>query len=122
MTVIDGDQNSDTRTVKGTTSAWYQVFVYEGSLGSNPLSYTATLVAAPGMVFDLYAYDGDGAATDCLGEARLAIGSPAEVSATWSDTFGVDDGRWVTLEVRYVSGNVCNPAPEWTLIMTGHTL
>jgi hypothetical protein len=27
----------------------------------------------------------------------------------------------VGFEVRYISGEACNPAPEWTLTVQGHT-
>jgi hypothetical protein len=32
-----------------------------------------------------------------------------------------DDTRWITLEVRYISGEVC-PANQWTLTVQGHTM
>jgi hypothetical protein len=42
------------------------------------------------------------------------------VSSTWGDTLGVDDTRWLTLEVRYISGEMC-PSDPWTLTVKGHT-
>jgi hypothetical protein len=43
------------------------------------------------------------------------------VSSSWSDVAFSDDDRWISFEVRYISGEVCDPAPEWTLTVTGHT-
>jgi hypothetical protein len=118
---INGDTDNDTRTKKGTTSAWFKVLVTEGSNFSNGLSYTASLVSPPGFLFELFAYEGDGSVPDCLAEALLAVGSPPSVSGSWSDTFNFDDQRWISLEVRYISGQGCDPAPEWTLTVQGHT-
>ena len=118
---IHGDTGSDTRTVKGSTSAWFKVLVVEDSNFSNGLSYTASLVSPPGFLFQLFAYEGDSAVPNCLGEAHVAVGSPPSVSNAWNDNFGSDDDRWISFEVRYISGQVCDPAPEWTLTVQGHT-
>lgn len=73
------------------------------------------------MVFRLFAYPGDGNGYDCLGTTVPGAGVPSSVTDTWSDSFGSDDGRWIGLEVRYESGQQCNPAPKWTLTVEGHT-
>jgi hypothetical protein len=116
-----GDEDGDARTVKGTKAAWFKVLVTEGSSFSNDLSYTATLISPPGLVFQLFAFNGDGAMPNCLGEALVAVGNPPSVSSKWPDNSGPDDQRWITFEVRYISGEVCDPAPEWTLSVKGHT-
>jgi hypothetical protein len=64
LSSIAGDQGADTRTVNGTTSRFFKVLVAESFNMSAPLSYTATLVSPPGMVFDLYVYPGDASAPD----------------------------------------------------------
>jgi hypothetical protein len=120
LTSIDGDAGSDTRTVSGTTSAWFKVFVNDVTNFASNESYTATLVSPPGMVFRLFAYTGDGMMTKCLGTAIPGVGMPLTVSAQWSDGLG-DDSRWISLEVRYESGQECNPAPKWTLTVKGNT-
>ena len=123
LSAVDGDQHSDTRTVKGTTSKWLKVLVSEGvsSFLSFPkLSYKAALVTPPGMDFDLFEYDGTISTPSCSGSPRHASGSPEAVTTTWGDTLGVDDTRWITLEVRYISGEVC-PSDPWTLTVKGHT-
>jgi hypothetical protein len=50
-----------------------------------------------------------------------ATGVPEAITAQWDDTNGNDD-RWVTLEVRYVSGQACGGAAKWTLTVAGHTI
>jgi hypothetical protein len=84
-------------------------------------SYTATLVSPPGMAFDLYAYTGDANAPNCLASAVLAGGSPETVSDSWPDVAIQDDNRWITLEVRSVSGQPCTPGAMWTLTVVGNT-
>jgi hypothetical protein len=115
LSAIDGDQNNDTRAVKGTTSKWFKVLVNEAvsSIFNDQLSYTATLATPPGMDFDLFEYD------SCMGTPKHATGSPELVTETWSDSNSSDD-KWVTFEVRYIAGDMCPSAP-WTLTVKGHT-
>lgn len=123
LSAVDGDRHSDTRTVEGTTSKWLKVLVSEAvsSFLSFPkLSYKATLVTPPGMDFDLFEYDGTISTPSCSGNPKHASGSPEAVTATWGDTLGVDDTRWITLEVRYIAGEMC-PSDPWTLTVKGHT-
>ncbi len=123
LSAVDGDQHSDTRTIKGTTSRWFKVLVSEAvsSFISFPkLSYTATLATPPGMDFDLFEYDGTISTPSCSGNPKHATGNPEAVSSSWGDTLGVDDTRWLTLEVRYISGEMC-PSNPWTLTVKGHT-
>jgi hypothetical protein len=117
---VDGDTGSDVRTLSGTTSKWFKVHINEGSIIINDFKYQVILQSPPGMDFDLYEYVGDGAATNCLGNAIHAMGDPESVSDSWSDTIGVDDGRWLSLEVRYISGSACGADAKWTLTVKGH--
>lgn len=124
MSAIAGDKGNDTRIVKGTTSKWFKVQVNEAvsSIISFPqLSYTATLAAPAGMDFDLFEYDGTTATPSCAGNPKHAMGNPESVSDVWGDTLNSDDTRWITLEVRYVSGEIC-PADQWILTVQGHTM
>lgn len=121
ITSIAGDDGNDTRTLTGTTSAWFKVFVNDVSNFASNESYTATLVSPPGMVFRLFAYTGDGMMTNCLGAAVQGTGMPPSVTDSWPDSFGPDDSKWISLEVRYESGQVCNPMPKWTLTVQGNT-
>ena len=118
---FDGDADGEPSTAKGTKAAWYKVLVTEDSLLSKDLSYTATLVSPPGLVFQLFAFNGNASTPNCLAEALVAVGNPPSVTSTWEDVFNSDDDKWITFEVRYISGEVCDPAPEWTLTVTGHT-
>jgi hypothetical protein len=118
---IVGDQNNDTRMQKGTTAAWFKVLVKEASGLSNQMSYTATLVSPPGMVFKLFAYTGTSSMPNCSASAEVAPGDPPSITSVWADKFNFDDGRWITFEVRYISGEVCSPQPSWTLTVKGHT-
>ena len=123
LSAVDGDQNNDTRTIKGTTSKWFKVLVNEAvsSIISYPqLSYTATLATPPGMDFDLFVYNGSFSTPSCSGTPKHASGNPESVNDTWADTIGTEDTRWLTLEVRYISGEMC-PSDPWTLTVKGHT-
>jgi hypothetical protein len=119
---IDGDQNDDVRTEKGTTSKWFMIYVHEASTKSEQVSYTASLVSPPGVNFDLFVYPGDGNGPKCLSDPLKAMGSPQSVTQTWPDQGGHDDSMWISLEIRYISGSsdTCPPAP-WTLKVEGHT-
>ena len=124
MAAISGDKDSDTRIVKGITSKWFKVMVNEAvsSIISFPqLSYTASLTTPAGMDFDLFEYDGDASTPSCSGNPKHALGNPESVSDSWGDTLNFDDTRWLTLEVRYVSGEMC-PSDQWTLTVKGHTI
>jgi hypothetical protein len=124
MSAIAGDKGNDTRIVKGTTSKWFKVQVNEAvsSIISFPqLSYTATLATPAGMDFDLFEYDGTTSTPSCAGNPKHAQGNPESVSDVWGDTLNSDDTRWITLEVRYISGEVC-PANQWMLTVQGHTM
>jgi hypothetical protein len=109
------------RTATGSTSKWFKVLVHDPvNLGFDNESYTATLQSPAGMDFDLFAYDGDASAPDCFAAAVQAAGNPESITESWSDGLGNDD-RWITLEVRYVSGQLCGAAAKWTLTVEGHT-
>jgi hypothetical protein len=117
---INGDTGSDVRVLNGTTSKWFKLRINEGSNFINDMSYVVTLQSPPGMDFDLYEYVGDGMATNCLGDAIHAMGDPESVSDAWGDSIGTDNGRWISLEVRYISGSACGPGAKWTLTAEGH--
>lgn len=118
---IVGDEDNDTRVQQGTTAAWFKVLVKEESGLSHPMSYTATLVSPPGMVFKLFTYTGSSSMPNCLVSAEVAPGDPPSITSVWPDQSNFDDGRWITFEVRYISGEVCAPQPSWTLTVKGHT-
>lgn len=124
LSAVDGDQNNDTRTIKGTASHWFKVLVNEAvssPINYPQLSYTATLTTPPGMDFDLFVYDGSFSTPSCSGSPKHASGNPESVTDTWGDSFASEDTRWLTLEVRYISGEMC-PSDPWTLTVKGHTI
>ncbi len=108
------------RTVTGTTAKWFKVHVAEASNFSNGLSYTATLQPAPGVDWDLYIYDGDGAQTNCFATVQQATGVPEAYHESWGDNFGSDDGKWITFEVRHAGGTGCGTDAKWTLVVEGN--
>jgi hypothetical protein len=117
---IAGDDGSDTRTTTGITSKWVVVRVLESNIVTSPLSYSATLTVPPGMDFDLFAYEGDVTAANCAATPIAATGAPETVHAMWPDSFGAEDSRVVTFEIRYVSGSSRGPSARWTLAVQGH--
>lgn len=122
LTDINGDKGSDLRTVSGSTPKWFKLFVndYKPTFGNSNESYTATLTSPPGLQFDLLAYDGNATMPDCFAAALQGSGSPKVISDAWPDGNG-DDSRWITFEVRYISGPACDGSAKWTLTVEGHT-
>ncbi|MFO0757942.1 MAG: hypothetical protein U0359_15705 [Byssovorax sp.] len=118
---VDGDSGTDVRTLNGVTSKWFKVLIVDtNSIGGN-VSYKATLVSPPGMDFDLFSYSGDNTGIDCLTNAVHAMGDPEFVTDAWNDAFASDNNKWVSLEVRYISGSACGNDAKWTLTVEGHT-
>lgn len=119
---VDGDQNADSRRTSGATSRWFRILVTDSAaMSGDPLSFTATLAPAPGADFALFAYDGSVAGPDCSATPTVGSGTPMIVHEQWDDVFGVDDSRWITLEVRYVGGTGCGTDATWTLTVDAHT-
>jgi len=125
---VRGDEGNDVQSAGGTTSKWLHVYVSESV--SDPfdhpdLSYTAELTSPAGMDYDLYVYTGNDQAPNCQAQGVKGVLNPATgkelVSATWGDSLGDEDGTWITVEVRYVSGDVCAAGDAWALSFRGHT-
>ena len=104
---VDGDTGSDVRTLNGTTSKWFKVHINEGSNFINDFKYQVILQSPPGMDFDLYEYVGDGAATNCLGDAIHAMGEPESVS--------------FRPPVDLMGARAPAPAPGWALVSIRRT-
>ena len=111
------------RTIQGTTGKYFRVLVTDTqpSFGNSTVSYTATLESPAGMDFDLFVYPGDGSGPNCFATPLQGGGSPESVSGDWEDANLSDDERWITFEVRHVSGSDCSAAAKWTLTVEGHT-
>ena len=119
---IAGDQGADVQVETGTTSKWFSVLIQETSGLANPLSYTATLDVPAGMAYDLFVYDaGNATAPDCNVTVEPGVGTPEAVTSQWADNLSSDDGHWIVVEVRYVSGTACDATGQWTLTIQGDT-
>jgi hypothetical protein len=121
---VCGDENNDVLTVTGVGSKWFEVYVAEcvSSLISYPdLSFTAIIDSPPGMNYDMYVYKGDDGGPNCSAAPTKASGVPERVMDGWGDSMGSEDGTWLSIEVRYVSGTDCEPTDTWTLRVEGNT-
>lgn len=133
MADVPGDAGAAMQVQHGTTSQWLTIRIVETefdpvSRDEEPLSYTATLKSPPGMVFDLFVQEGPndgGAVCNAAPVMGTGAGDTKTVVSTWNDniSFGddKDDHRYLSIEVRYVSGTACGPAAQWTLTVAGHT-
>ncbi len=127
---IAGDENDPPAVRYGVTSKWYRIRITEenGSILEEDLSYTVTLSSAPGMAYDLVVYQGPQAGNpSCGAPPKVGVVQPngdQTVHDGWDDDQGIggeDDSVWLIVEVRYVSGDACDAAAQWTLTIQGHT-
>lgn len=95
------------------------MFLQETDLGILPKiqSYGVTLESPAGSDFDLYVYEGDANGPNCQAVPVKAGGSPEFVLEWWLDNAALDD-RWITIEVRHVSGP-CEAGKPWKLEVLG---
>lgn len=133
MAPVAGDDGAGVATQYGTTSQWFLIRITETKFdpvdqNENPMSYTVTLESPPGMDFDLFVQEGasDGGqvcnAAPVKGTGQAGVES---VKSSWSDAieFGddKDDHRYLSIEVKYISGSACGADAEWKLTVKGHT-
>lgn len=126
---VSGDTGADVLTATGSTSQWFRVRVTEDDNGlmGVQLWLTATLTSPPGTNFDLYVYvpSSPGNALECSGVSAQSTSTgstdTAKVEFGESGVFsnGYADDRYVTIEVRHVSGT-CDPSAQWTLKIEGN--
>lgn len=123
MSSVAGDDGG-TSTVMAAGSRWFQIHVTEesSSIFESDLSYTATLNAPSGDVYNLIVHEGpqDGN-PDCSATPKMGSGSPPSVHAGWDDSQpigGEDDSLWLSIEVQFVSGTNCS---DYTLTVQGGT-
>src|SRR5262245_28757240 len=115
---IDGNQGMQTVTVEGTGSKWFQIKIVDATLGRP--SYTATLTSAMGTDYDLYVSHGDENGPDCSFPQLPATGMPESITQFWAGVIGQDDSRYLSLEIRHVSGGTCAETAKWTLTIQGN--
>jgi hypothetical protein len=124
---VSGDETSNVLTADGTGSKWFRVWVTEDDDGvaGVKLRATATLTSPPGTNFDLYLYTGSSSGHECSAVASQSTNGSgtdsAEVSFGESGVLanGSNDSRYVTVEVRHVSGT-CSASSKWSLAFAGN--
>jgi hypothetical protein len=124
---VSGDAASPLLTAMGYQSAWFRVRVSEdvGGLDGAKLRATAKLTSPAAVDFDVFVYVNIGSdmieCTTKVGTTTTA-GTVNEVKAAWGEgTFsnGEDDDRWMSIEIRPVSGT-CAPNQTWQLQVQGN--
>lgn len=119
---LSGDTNADVKATDGHTSQWIKVHVTENhhDIGGRELKATATLTSPPGTTFELYTYI---ASADGVVECSAVSGTGNSYNARFGESGitsnGSNDSRWVTYEVRHVSGP-CDPSKKWSLKIEGN--
>lgn len=124
---VAGDEDGAPVVVEGTTSKWFQIRIEERSSGisETDLSYSVSLTSPAGMNYDLYVLQGpqdgnpDCGAGPTVGQSN---GVAEVVSASWDDDQGFggeDDSLWLSIEVRHLSGEMCDLDDRWTLSIQG---
>jgi hypothetical protein len=113
---VDGDAGVDlVREFTGTDESFVTIVLAENSDVSRSVTAAIELDSPPGMNFDLLvacgACGGGVYASSTQGE-----GFTDTVYFREGDDSGADDGRRITVEVRWVSGDICG---EWTLRVIG---
>jgi hypothetical protein len=124
---VKGDTGSDTQSAQGSTSQWFTVRVSEddSGVGGNNLKLHATLTSPPGTNFDLFLYVPATDVKACSAVTHQSVSTAAvdTASAVWGENglFSNDeaDDRFVTVEVRHVSGP-CDASKKWSLTVTGN--
>ncbi|HOE51271.1 MAG TPA: hypothetical protein PLH51_21945, partial [Polyangiaceae bacterium] len=126
--LVRGDKGSDVVTASGSSSEWLRLRVKEAddSMAGRELKVRITLRSPAPTNFDLYVYlDKDKDVVEC---SLLAASSvlPAEeldsANLNWGEAQipnGKDDSRWVTIEVRHVSGP-CSEQYSWEVTAKGN--
>lgn len=120
---ILGDVAYGSAHAEGATSRWFRVRLQESAYAFNgAMRVSAELTSPPGTNFDLTVFMNKGADVVECGVVAGRSSAPSgldRVVVTWgTDTpAGADDSRWVTLEVRHVSG-ACDGTP-WSLVVKG---
>lgn len=130
LSEIPGDEGAPRVTQTGTITTFLRLQVRETQFDpiegdEEPLSYKLVLTSPPGMDFDVFSQEGpnDGGVV-CTGTMLTGTeaGQVDTLASTWADNidFGddKDDHRWISVEVRYVSGSACDDDARWTLAIT----
>jgi hypothetical protein len=116
---MSGDTNADVKATDGSTSQWIRVHLTENDhalFSAKDVKALATLTSPPGTTFELYTYV---ASSDGPVECSAVTGTGNTYNLSMNDNKGSSDSRWVTYEVRHVSGP-CDATKKWTLKIEGN--
>ncbi len=125
---VSGDTGNQTLTAMGHQAAWLRVRLTEdyNDVDGVAMSVSAKLTSPAGVDFDVFVYLNEGNdVVECsttTGTTTTA-GNVNTTRAVWGEgTFsnGSPDDRWVSIEIRPISG-VCAPAAMWQLEVVGNT-
>jgi len=126
---VSGDTGNEMQSIQGSQSAWYRVRVTEDNsdIFGLTLRVAAKLSSPVGADFDVFVYVNTGSDTiECSTTTGTTThsGNVDIVKAEWGEgtiSNGSDDGRWVSIEVRPVSG-MCAAGQNWLLEVEGNWL
>ncbi|HVY48598.1 MAG TPA: hypothetical protein VHB21_22065 [Minicystis sp.] len=116
---VRGDEGADVRVAHGHGTEWFRVWVSEVSNGINDLRTTVTLNEPTDAHYELYVYEGDANQPGCGATPAKGAGDPPAVGTDVPDTALQNQGHFVSIEVRHVSGL---PGADWTLTVQGNFL
>ena len=126
---VSGDTSNMMVSTMGYQNAWIRVRVTEddSDLVGVAMSATAQLISPPGVTFDITAYLNAGQdVVECATTVgtKTPNGNTVSISHLWGETGiasnGSSDSRFLTIEIRKVSGT-CAPSAMWSLTVTGNT-
>ena len=122
---VSGDQGAGVKTAEGSGSQWFKIKLTEddSSVIGRSMRARAELVSPAGTNFDLYTYLGSSGSHECSAVSKASTSTGADSTTDeWGEgtiSNGSSDDRWVTVEVRWVSGT-CSPSAKWTLTVRGN--
>jgi hypothetical protein len=124
---VSGDKNADQKSAQGSTSQWLKVRVTENDsdvFGMDLWTKVTLTQPSGGQNFDLYVYLPGSDILECSAVTKSSTtGGTETVSLSWGEGSGFSNGknddRWVTIEVRHVSGT-CDPNQKWSLLVEGN--
>lgn len=120
---IRADEGGDVATRSGAATTWFKLRATEGDTGGpggKRMKIRATVTSPAGANFDVFVHlAGDGSSTNCTTPTSSSTTAVAteQAQVEWGETSlfnGDEDDRWVTIEVRWVSGT-CAASSNFTL-------
>jgi hypothetical protein len=112
---VQGDGGDMVKTAQGYKSTWLRVWVAEDSTDNIPIRARLTLTSPPGSNYDLFVHS-DWCTLRGKSESTTDTDT---IGASGRDATIFDDGYYVLVEVRHISGP-CEPSAPWTLKVEGN--